>query len=174
MTDESIQLLILDVDGVLTDGSLLFDEQGRQSRRFHIRDGLGVTLWRAVGKQVAILTSKKSPAIEARAAMMGVELLEQGAEDKHPGFQRILERASVTAEQTAYVGDDLIDLVVMREVAYPIAVADAVEKVQQIARYVTRTPGGHGAVREAVEHLLQCEDRWTDALRAIGADAGSR
>lgn len=169
---DEIKLLVMDVDGVLTDGGLLFDDQGRQSRRFHIRDGLGITLWRSLGKTAAVLTSKRSGAVEARAAMMGIELLEQGREDKLPGLRSILSTAGVEAQQTAYIGDDLLDLVVMREVGYPIAVADACAEVVQAARFVTTQPGGHGAVREAIEHLIHREGLWETALQAIGADRG--
>jgi len=174
MAEPEIQLLVLDVDGVLTDGTILFDEDGRQSRQFHIRDGLGITMWQAVDRTAAILTSKRSPAIEARGTMLRINHVEQGAEDKLPGLQRIFDATGVSAEQTAYVGDDLLDLVALRQVAYGIAVADAVDEVKAVARYVTSQLGGKGAVREAVEHLLKRDGVWNAALEAIGAnrDAG--
>src|SRR5690606_18806878 len=103
-----IRLLVLDVDGVLTDGTIFIDDAGRQMRGFHIQDGLGITLWKAVGGQVAILTSKRSEAVMTRARMLGIERVEQGAEDKLPGFERILAGAGVRPEETAYVGDDLL------------------------------------------------------------------
>lgn len=170
MPTDSIRLLVLDVDGVLTDGTLLFDEQGRSYRRFHIRDGLAITMWQALGRKSAILTSKRSGEIEARSAMLGIDLLEQGAEDKLPGLERILAAAGVPADQAAYIGDDLLDLVVMHRVGYPIAVADAAPEVRAAARYVTAQPGGRAAVRDAVEHLLKREGAWPAALAAIGAD----
>jgi 3-deoxy-D-manno-octulosonate 8-phosphate phosphatase (KDO 8-P phosphatase) len=170
VSSTEIRLLVLDVDGVLTDGSILIDEQGRQVRGFHIQDGLGVTLWRSIGRQVAILTSKRSPAVEARARMLGIDLVEQGAEDKLPGLQRLVPAAGVSLEQTAYVGDDLLDAAVMRRVGYPIAVANATEEIKELAVYVTRRTGGHGAVREAIEHLLRRDGQWWAALKAIGAD----
>jgi 3-deoxy-D-manno-octulosonate 8-phosphate phosphatase (KDO 8-P phosphatase) len=167
---DSIQLLVLDVDGVLTDGRIFIDDEGRQSRAFHIQDGLGIAMWRAVGRQTAILTSKQSPAVVARANMLGIELLEQGQEDKLPGFERLLKRAGVTAGQTAYVGDDLLDAAVMRRAGISIAVRNAVEEIKVIASHVTRRAGGEGAVREAVEHLLNRENVWREALEAIGAN----
>lgn len=172
MPTDSIRLLVLDVDGVLTDGTLLFDEQGRSYRRFHIRDGLAITMWQALGRKSAILTSKRSGEIEARSAMLGIDLLEQGAEDKLPGLERILAAAGVPADQAAYIGDDLLDLVVMRRAGYPIAVADAAPEVRQAARFVTTRTGGDAAVREAVEHLLKRENAWDAGLAAIGADRG--
>lgn len=169
MSHPSIRLLILDVDGVLTDGRILFTDDGVQGRQFHIRDGLGIRMWKAVGRQVGILTSKRSEAVLARARMLGIELLEQGAEDKLPGFERMLAAAGVTAAETAYVGDDLLDAVVMRRVGYPIAVADAAEEIRALARFVTTRRGGDAAVRECIEHLLQREGAWQAALEAIGA-----
>jgi YrbI family 3-deoxy-D-manno-octulosonate 8-phosphate phosphatase len=168
--EPGIRLLILDVDGVLTDGTIHFDDTGVQGRRFHIRDGLGITLWKAVGRQVAILSSKDSPAVRARAQMLGIELLDQGAEDKLPGLARLLKAAGSTAAETAYIGDDLLDAAVMRRVGYPIAVADAAVEVRELARFVTARCGGDAAVREAIEHLLKREDAWQEALQAIGAD----
>src|SRR5438105_14466564 len=100
------------------------DDAGLQVRRFHIRDGLAIRMWKAVGRQVGILTSKHSPAVTARAQMLGIELLEQGFEDKLPGLERLMQAAKVTAAETAYVGDDLLDLAAMRRVGYQIAVAD--------------------------------------------------
>jgi len=165
-----IRLLVLDVDGVLTDGTIFIDDAGQQMRGFHIQDGLGIAVWKAVGGKVAILTSKRSEAVMARARMLGIDLVEQGQEDKLPGFERILTTAGVGAGETAYVGDDLLDLAVMRRAGYPIAVANAAEEVKQIARYVTRRRGGDAAVREAIEHLLKSAGLWAAALTAIGAD----
>ncbi len=170
MPKDDISLLILDVDGVLTDGTIQIDDAGRQIRGFHIQDGLGITMWKAVGRQVAILTSKRSDAVAIRAEALGIELIEQGEEDKLPGLERLLVSAGVSADQTAYVGDDLLDLAVMRRVGYPISVADAAEETKQLARYVTSRPGGRGAVREAIEHLLKRQNEWPGALAAIGAD----
>jgi len=170
VAQDVIRLLVLDVDGVLTDGALWFDEAGRPLRRFHIRDGLGVAIWRAAGREAAILTSKRSRAVLARADMMGIELVEQGEENKLPGLKRILAAAHVTPDQVAYIGDDLLDLVVMRHVGYPIAVADAAEEVRCSARFVTHRAGGQGAVREAVEHLLKKEGHWNHALRALNLE----
>lgn len=167
---DEIRLVVLDVDGVMTDGRIRLDDSGLQSREFHIQDGLGVSMWRGIGRQVAILTSKRSESVAARARMLGIELLEQGAEDKLPGLDRLMDKAGVTANQTAYVGDDLLDVAAMRRVGYPVAVANAVDEVKSIARYVTTRSGGHGAVREAIEHLIKREGQWTAALAAIGAD----
>lgn len=170
MSNHDIQLLILDVDGVLTDGTILFDDRGHQARRFHIQDGLGISMFQKVAGPVAILTSKKSEAVRNRAAMLGIERIEQGADDKLPGLQRLLTSTETPAQQAAYIGDDLLDLPVLRRVGYPMTVANAVAEVKQEAVYVTQTPGGQGAVREAIEHLLQRDGKWAAAIKAIGAD----
>lgn len=165
-----LRLIVLDVDGVLTDGTIYIDDEGRQMRGFHIQDGLGIALWKAVGGQVAILTSKRSEAVMTRARMLGIDLVEQGAEDKLPGFERLLASAGVPAERTAYIGDDLLDAAVMRRAGYPIAVDNAVPEIKSIAKRVTARSGGQGAVREAIEHLLKAGGDWAAALQAIGAD----
>jgi len=170
VSNAEIRLLVIDVDGVLTDGTILIDEAGRQVRSFDIQDGLGVAMWRAVGRHAALLTSKRSEAVAARAEMLRIELLEQGAEDKLPGFERLLSAVGVSREQAAYIGDDLLDAVVMRRAGYPIAVANAVDEIKALARYVTGRRGGEGAVREAIEHLLKRDSQWQAAVRAIGAD----
>lgn len=170
MPETSIRLLILDVDGVLTDGTVYFDDAGVQARRFHIRDGLGIEMWKAAGRQVAILSAKDSPAVRSRAQMLGIELIEQGGQDKLPGFERLLKAAGVAAGQTAYMGDDLLDAVVMRRVGYPVTVADAADEVRALAKFVTTRRGGDAAVREAIEHLLRRENAWERAIAAIGAD----
>lgn len=166
----NIRLLILDVDGILTDGTIRMDETGGQSRAFHIQDGLGLTLWKAVGRQVALLTSKRSGATLARAQMLGIDMIEQGADDKLPGFERILKAAGVEAGETAYMGDDLLDAPILRRVGYAMTVPDAAAEIREIARYITRRTGGRGAVRDAVEHLLKRDGLWTQAMAAIGAD----
>lgn len=168
--NSSIRLLVLDVDGVLTDGTIYMDDAGRQMRGFHIQDGLGINMWKAAGGQVALLTSKRSEAVMARARMLGIDLVMQGQEDKLPGLEQLLHTTGVSAAETAYIGDDLLDLVVMRRVGFPIAVANAVEEVKEIARHVTRRRGGDAAVREAIEHLLKSAGLWAAALKAIGAD----
>ena len=170
MNKTDIRLLVLDVDGVLTDGTILIDDEGRHYRRFHLRDGMGVVLWKAAGRQVALLTAKRSKSTQARAAMLGIELLEEGSRDKLPGLERILAATGIPAEQTAFMGDDLLDLAVMRRVGYPMTVADGADEAREIARYVTHQSGGQAAVREAIEHLLKREGAWEEALRSIGAD----
>jgi 3-deoxy-D-manno-octulosonate 8-phosphate phosphatase (KDO 8-P phosphatase) len=157
---EPIELLILDVDGVLTDGGIIRDDAGQQLKRFHVRDGAGLVMWRRLGKQVAIITGKESPVVAHRAEELGIELVYQNVANKREVFEELCEQINIRPSQVAYVGDDLPDLPVMRRVAQPIAVADAVEEVRAVARYVTKYPGGYGAVRDAIEYLCKEMGLW--------------
>lgn len=160
-----LRLLVLDVDGVLTDGALYLDERGGEIKRFHVRDGLGIKAAREAGIEVAVLTSRSSRAVTMRMAEVGVTLVTQKAADKLAGLEALLERAGVAANQAAYMGDDLQDLPAMRRCAYKLAPADAAAEVRQAADHVTDRPGGHGAVREAVEHLLKGRGQWESFLQ---------
>lgn len=164
-----IQLLLLDVDGVLTDGSILLDSDGRDLKRFYVRDGSAIVMWRKCGLKVGILTGRPSLVTTHRAAELKIDLVSQGkAMEKLAAYEDLCRRAGVTDERVAYIGDDLADLPVLRRVAYPMAPADAVEEVRGVAKYVTERPGGRGAVREAVEHLLKKMNRWNDVLERYG------
>ena len=159
-----IQLLILDVDGVLTDGGIIRDDAGQQIKRFHVRDGAGIVLWHRMGKKTAIITGKESQVVTHRAEELGIELVYQNVADKLEVFQGLLEELNLRPEQVAYVGDDLPDLPVMRRVGVPIAVSDAVEEVRTVARYTSRFPGGYGAVRDGIEYLLKEMGLWQQAI----------
>lgn len=148
------RLLVLDVDGVLTDGSLTYDSEGRELKTFSVRDGFGLRLWREAGGEVAIITGRGGPATRTRLAELGIARVIEGAKDKRPALDQVLADTGIAAEHTAYMGDDWPDLAPMRCVGYPIAPADAEPRVRDVAAFVTKAPGGRGAVREAVEHLL--------------------
>jgi len=164
MSPDAISLLVLDVDGVLTDGRIVLDGAGNEIKRFHVRDGSAVTFWQRAGGRVAILSGRRSDTVSRRAAELGIEIVEQAANDKLAGYERVLARAGARDEQTCYVGDDLLDLAPMRRCGYPVAVADAADEIKRIAAYVTQRPGGHGAVREIVEHLLKRQGQWARIL----------
>ncbi len=159
-----IQLLILDVDGVLTDGGIIRDDSGQQLKRFHVRDGAGIVLWERMGKRIAIITGKESQVVSYRAEELGIDMVYQNVGDKLEVFQSLLEDLNLRPEQVAYIGDDLPDLPVMRRVGLPIAVADASEEVRTIARYVTKFPGGYGAVRDGIEYMLKEMGLWQQAI----------
>jgi YrbI family 3-deoxy-D-manno-octulosonate 8-phosphate phosphatase len=160
-----IKLLLCDVDGVMTDGGVVIDNQGVETKRFHIRDGLGIRLWRRAGYQAGLITGRNSHIVQLRAAEMSLDLVRQGVDDKLSALTQILEECAVTAEQVCFIGDDLLDLPVIRAVGLGIAVADAAEEVRKAADYTTSVPGGSGAVREAVEVILKNQGRWDDLIR---------
>jgi YrbI family 3-deoxy-D-manno-octulosonate 8-phosphate phosphatase len=162
---QPIELILADVDGVLTDGSVIFDNQGIEIKRFHIRDGLGVKLWQRAGYHFGIVTARSSHIVKLRAAELGIELVRQGFEEKLPIVQQIVDDLQLDSEQACYIGDDLPDLPVMQHVGLAIAVADAAPEVRVAAHYITRQAGGAGAVREAIEMILKAKGRWQDLIR---------
>jgi 3-deoxy-D-manno-octulosonate 8-phosphate phosphatase (KDO 8-P phosphatase) len=159
-----IEILVMDVDGVLTDGSIVYTDQGAEIKAFHVRDGSGLKIWAALGKKTALLSGRKSAAVERRAAELGVTSVAQGAEHKPAAFTRILEAHGLRAEQAAFLGDDLPDLGVLARCGLALAVADACPEARRLAQYVTRAAGGRGAVRETVELLLRAQGRWQEAV----------
>jgi 3-deoxy-D-manno-octulosonate 8-phosphate phosphatase (KDO 8-P phosphatase) len=163
-----IRLLALDVDGVLTDNGIYLgpvDGQPVELKRFDVQDGLGHVLMRTAGIPVAWVSGRHSEATTQRARELRVEdVLQVRGPDKLEALGALLARHQIAWEDAAFVGDDLADLQVLRRVGLPIAVANAVEEVKAVAAYVTRAPGGHGAVREVVEMLLKARGRWTELL----------
>ena len=159
-----IELLVLDVDGVLTDGRVVLDADGREIKRFSVRDGAGLKYWQRAGGQVAILSGRSSPAVVARAVELGITNVVQNAKQKLPAYEALLERLGMTDARTAVMGDDLPDLPLLRRAGYALAPADAVEDVRAAADYVTAAAGGEGAVREAIEMLLKQAGRWDDIM----------
>lgn len=157
-----IRVILSDVDGVLTDGRVIYDNSGVETKCFHIRDGLGIKLWQRAGYQFGIITSRTSEVVRTRASELGVRVVRQGVPEKWTAALEILQALEATPEEVCYIGDDLPDLAVMRRVGLPIAVADASEDVRRAARWTTRLPGGHGAVRELIERLLKAKSQWED------------
>ncbi len=153
----AIQLLLLDIDGVLSDGGIIYDSEGRELKRFHIHDGLGIKLLQQHGIQVGIITGRVSPMVERRARELGIELLIQGREDKAAAMQEVINKLSLTRDAVAYMGDDLPDLAAIAQVGLGIAPANAVAMVRKHAHCVTATSGGNGAVREAAEFILAAQ-----------------
>ncbi len=161
-----IRLILSDVDGVLTDGSITIDNAGVESKTFYVRDGLAIKLWQRAGFHFGIVTSRSSQIVKLRAAELNVEIVRQGSADKLPIVLEILSQLRLDSSAVCYIGDDLPDIPVMNEVALPIAVADAALEVRQIAKWITQLPGGRGAVREAIERLLKAKGNWNLNLTA--------
>ncbi len=160
----SIRLLCLDVDGVLTDGSILLDDHGVETKRFFVRDGTGLRAWQQAGGLVAIITGRSGDAVRRRAEELGIDRVLSGVERKGRAFESLLQELGLTADQAAMVGDDLPDLPVLARCGYPVAVRDAAPEVHAVASWVTSRPGGRGAVREVVEHLLRARGAWDAAV----------
>ena len=160
----AIKLIVFDVDGVLTDGSIIVDDHGTESKRFHVRDGFAIKAAMSMGLKVAVLTGRSSRAVAIRLTELGVEHLLQGVADKAVGLETVCQMAGVALEETAYMGDDLIDLPAMLICGYPMAVADAVAEVREEAKYVAAAAGGRAAARDAVEHVLKAQGRWDELV----------
>jgi|SRR5262245_1159782 len=163
-----IELLLLDVDGVLTDGRIVYSDQGDEIKAFHVRDGSGLKYWRQSGKRVGILSGRTSHAVSRRAAELSIDLVFQGANEKLSALRHILSDTGLVADQVCAIGDDLPDLPVLRHCGLAVAVADAVAELKVAAHYITRSPGGRGAVRDAIEWLMRGQGTWdatVDALR---------
>ncbi len=154
---QQIKLIIFDIDGVLTNGTLFFDNEGQEYKAFHSKDGHGMRMLMECGLQAAVITGRKSRVVEHRMKDLGVEIVFQGYRDKRPAFAELLQQTGLDAANIAYMGDDVIDLPVMTQVGMAIAVADAHPFVIQHADYVTQTRGGIGAAREAIEFILQSQ-----------------
>jgi len=166
-----VELLLLDVDGVLTDGTIAVDDLGVETKHFYVRDGSAIALWRRSGRRTAILSGRRAAAVDHRAAELGIAPVIQGASAKGKAFGDLLVGLGLEARQVCYVGDDLADLPVMRAAGLAACPADAAPEVVAAAHYVTSALGGRGAVREVVELLLKGQGRW-DALVAGVAEVG--
>lgn len=151
----AIRLLILDVDGVLTNGQLVYGAEGEVQKAFHVHDGLGIKVARKNGVEVAVISAKDSAPLRKRLADLGIEHQYLGQSDKYVVYKELIESMRLHADEVAYVGDDVIDIKVMREVALPIAVQNAQPMVKSIAKHQTRLNGGEGAVREAIDYILR-------------------
>lgn len=167
---QNIECILSDVDGVLTDGGIVFDNQGIEAKSFHVRDGLGIKLWQRAGYTFGILTARTSHIVKVRSAELGIDIVRQGFEEKLSIAQQVIAELKLQPEQVCYIGDDLTDLPVMRHVGWAVGVADAVDEIREHANLVTQAPGGRGAVRELVEYLLKEKGRWEELIRHYTTD----
>lgn len=166
----AVRLLLLDVDGVLTDGQITYTDQGHETKAFSVRDGLGIRLLMDSGIGAGIVTARSSEALRHRCRNLGIDLVFEGAMDKRAVLGPVLERTGVAAGGIAFVGDDLLDLPLMRCVGLAVAVADAHELLLAHADMVTRRRGGQGAVREVCEALLKAQGHWENIQRRFAGD----
>lgn len=161
---KSIRLILSDVDGVMTDGRLIFDNAGLETKAYHGRDGQALRWWLQAGLSVGWLTQRNSRIVKLWASELGVTLVRQGVENKRTAALEMIASLSLTPAEVCYIGDDLPDLPILAEVGLAVAVADAVPEVKSICRLVTTAPAGGGAVREVVERLLKAKGRWEDCV----------
>ena len=164
---KQIELILLDVDGVLTKGQIIYDDAGHETKVFHVRDGLGIRMLMEAGLTVGVVTGRRSMALVHRCRNLGIELLKDGVRDKTAALAEILKETGLAAADTAFVGDDLPDLPIMRRVGVPIAVGDAHDRVKQIAAFTTRAKGGCGAVREISERILKAKGAWQPLIQRL-------
>jgi 3-deoxy-D-manno-octulosonate 8-phosphate phosphatase (KDO 8-P phosphatase) len=163
MQVEQVKFLGLDVDGVLTDGSLFYHDDGTESKAFDVRDGHGIKMLQQAGIEAALISGRSCPMVEKRAADLGITAVVQGVRDKVSILEKMLSERDLKLEEAAFVGDDVVDLPVMNRVGFAVAVADASEYLFDAADYVTLAPGGRGAVREVAELILGVQGLWNKA-----------
>ncbi len=159
-----LRLLVLDVDGVLTDGRVVLTPAGEEIKAFHVRDGAGMKYWRRVGGKLAIISGRSSPAVRLRAEELGVDAVRLGAKVKLPVCREVIAQLGVSPRETAVMGDDLTDLPLFGHCGFSAAPADAVEEVRSAADYVARRPGGEGCVREVIELILKEAGTWAQVM----------
>ena len=162
-----IKLLLMDCDGVLTDGRLWLTPEGDEQKAFHARDGQGISVWHRAGYKSGVISGRTSSALERRARDMKMEYLHQYAKDKIAALDQCIAEAEVSDNECCFVGDDLGDIAVMRRVGLAIAVSDAAEDTKRAAHYVTTGKGGTGAVREVVELILKAQSRWDELVAQV-------
>jgi len=160
-----IKMVIMDVDGVLTDGSMIFNADGTESKAFNVRDGSGIKYLMRNGIRTALLSARECGPVRHRAESLGIDHCITGALDKLPAYRALLEETGLADADVCYIGDDLPDIPPMRAAGFPVAVADAAREVKDAAAYVTETLGGRGAVREVAEMILKAQGKWEHVMK---------
>jgi 3-deoxy-D-manno-octulosonate 8-phosphate phosphatase (KDO 8-P phosphatase) len=158
-------MLLLDVDGVLSDGKIIYDDRGRETKHFHVRDGAGLACWHKAGRQSAIITARYSGVVPFRAKEMQVKHVYQRATNKATAFEDLCTKTQLKPRNICAIGDDLMDLPVLKRAGLAVAVQDAVPELKKVAHVTTRLPGGSGAVREMIERLLKAQGEWATILK---------
>jgi len=165
---QSIEIILSDVDGVMTDGGITYDNQGIETKTFHVRDGMGIKLWQKTGHRFGVITARSSHIVKLRMDELGVDFIRQGTEQKLAAAQQIIGELDLDPQQVCYIGDDLTDVPLMKAVGLSASVADAAEDVKKMANYVTKSAGGKGAIRELIEMILKNQKRWNELLQGYG------
>lgn len=155
-----IKIVIIDVDGVLTDGMILLDANGNESKAFNVQDGTGITYLHRAGIKTAIISGRDSKVVEHRAKELCIEDVYLGIHNKIEAYENILEKHKIKDSETCYIGDDLIDLPILRRAGFSVAVPNATIEVRECVSYITKASGGHGAIRELAENILKSQGKW--------------
>ena len=166
----AVRCLIMDVDGVLTDGRIIFGSDGTEFKCFDVKDGHGIVLAHRVGLETVLMTGRHSAVVERRAEELGIKRVYQKVWDKLAKFEEVQTELGLDDAEVAFIGDDVVDVPLLRRVGLAIAVADAHDAARAAAHYVTHRPGGRGAVREALEFILKAQGRWADAVARYGME----
>ena len=164
-----VTLLVLDVDGVLTDGRIIYDEFGDELKHFDVQDGAGLVLWQRAGLRSAIISARKSKLVKRRAKEMRIDVLAQNAADKLQVYEGLLTRFRLPQEQVCAMGDDVMDLPMLHRAGLAIAVPNAIEDVKTASHYITHRPGGRGAVREVIDLILKAKGLWEGIVKSYQA-----
>jgi 3-deoxy-D-manno-octulosonate 8-phosphate phosphatase (KDO 8-P phosphatase) len=159
---KKIKMIILDVDGVMTDGYVIIDDNGHETKNFNVRDGHGLKMIQRYGIKVVLLTGRQSEVVKHRARDLGIKEIHQKVFNKKEVFAKILKKNKLKADQIAFIGDDIVDIPVLKAAGFSAAVADAVDVVKKSVDYITKNNGGHGAVREICDMLLQAQGKWKE------------
>jgi YrbI family 3-deoxy-D-manno-octulosonate 8-phosphate phosphatase len=163
---QPIRAIWSDVDGVLTDGGIAYDNQGIETKTFHVRDGLGIKLWQKAGYQFGIITARSSHIVKIRMNELGVDIVRQAAKNKLEVAQSLAQENNISLDEVCYIGDDLSDLSLLKNVGLAATVADGVDEVKSECQIVTQSMGGQGAIRELVETILKSQQHWDEILQA--------
>ena len=159
-----VRLLVMDVDGVMTDGRIVLDGEGNEWKFFNVRDGHGIVMLHRIGVETAIITGRSSKVVERRAKELSIAHVYQGAHNKLEVYEELKRKLGLSDEQVCYIGDDVVDMPIMSRVGFAVAVADAHPEVKKVAHYVTAMPGGRGAVREVAEMIIRAKGRWDEVM----------
>ena len=164
---QKIKLLILDVDGVLTDGKIIYDSRGNEVKHFDVQDGFGIVFCQRLGLKTAIVTARASKVVTIRAKDLKITKVYQDAYPKIEAYKKLLKELGLKDEAVCFIGDDLPDLAVLKRVGFAVTVPNAVAEVKKIAHYITKKSGGHGAVREVIELILKTQGKWKILLKGL-------
>ena len=162
---EDIRMLIMDLDGVFTDGTVMMHSDGSEAKRYSIQDGHAIKMWQRAGLSCAIISGRASKATTVRTEQLGIEYVFQGCLNKLPVFEQLLEDTGLKPEQVIYMGDDLMDMPVVKRAGFGVAVGNAVDELKEVADYITTKTGGDGAVREVIEIVLKSTGKWDDLMQ---------